>query len=70
MVLHDPLEGGHARPDEHVDLLRIQGGGQRGEPRQVREQERDQLPLAARAGVHVRLSGSVPSQPARWIRFM
>jgi len=51
VLLDDPAHVVHARPDEGVDLLGVQRGRERGEAGEVREQQRDQLPLAAGHGV-------------------
>ena len=48
VVLYDPHQRGHARPHERVDFFRIERRRECGEPGQVREQQRDELPLAAR----------------------
>jgi hypothetical protein len=50
VLLGDPPHVVQARPDEGVDLLRVQRGRERGEAGQVREQQRDQLPFAAGHG--------------------
>ena len=50
VLLDDPTHGVQARPDEGVDLLGVQRGRERGEAGEVREQQRDQLPLAAGHG--------------------
>jgi len=50
VVLDDLAHGVQARPDEGVDLLGVQRGRECGEAGEVREQQCDQLPLAAGHG--------------------